>query len=392
MGALDLLEARAPRKLAFARRYASAPYLARWLDRRDLGKPWTEGNYFVNTASLLLRRFEDGDRRCVEAIEALMDWHEATQDPESGFWYDPSASDLCSAMAGAAHDLHLYYRLGREVPRYERIVDAALGLLAEGVSSACLDIDVVDVLANLHSYGYRRAEIEAYLEKKLSQLLDVQNSDGGFPDVLRGERGFDGWAVYKEPQGLSNTFATFFRLASIAMCASILSPATKARWRFRPGIGMGYFRPEGLHEPPARPFPPPDPARRPWAIRVVKPMARGEADEDRASTSAAPEALLSLTRERLAGISPAAAAGIEARVAIELSGRGGGRVNLEAKAGRFALVEAGERGEDLLLSMSVGDYRKFLAGKLNATAAYMTRRLKIKGDIGLALKIWAAFK
>ena len=90
---------------------------------------------------------------------------------------------------------------------------------------------------------------------KLGQILDFQNEDGGFPDVLAGERGFDGWTAYREPQGISNTFATFFDAPTMAMCACVLFPETKASWRFRPGIGMGYFRVEGPLSPPAKAFP-----------------------------------------------------------------------------------------------------------------------------------------
>jgi len=51
-------------------------------------------------------------------------------------------------------------------------------------------------------------------------LLALQQGDGGFFDERQGVRRVDGWVKgYEEPQGLSNTFATWFRLIAIAMIA-----------------------------------------------------------------------------------------------------------------------------------------------------------------------------
>ena len=113
MGALDLLGRSPERRLTFSRAYLSPRRLAPWLEARDLGKPWTEGNYIVNVGSLLIRIFEECEggnaAAYADLIETLFDWHDAVQDEATGFWYDASASDLTSAMAGAAHNLHLYY-------------------------------------------------------------------------------------------------------------------------------------------------------------------------------------------------------------------------------------------------------------------------------------------
>ncbi len=53
-----------------------------------------------------------------------------------------------------------------------------------------------------------------------------------------------GWVGgYREPQGLSNTFATYFRAIAIAMIVTALAPGG-ARFRFRRTIGIGYAHPE----------------------------------------------------------------------------------------------------------------------------------------------------
>ena len=42
--------------------------------------------------------------------------------------------------------------------------------------------------------------------------------------------------------------------------------------------------------------------------------------------------------------------------------------------------------------MSVKDFKKLLDGNLNSAASYMTGKLKIKGNLGLALKLESLLK
>jgi len=89
---------------------------------------------------------------------------------------------------------------------------------------------------------HRRGEIRSWLTAKLEGLLALQGTDGGFPDECHGMRRIDGWVKgYEEPQGVSNTFSTWFRLIAIAMIAETLWPGWRA-WRFRRMIGIGYLK------------------------------------------------------------------------------------------------------------------------------------------------------
>jgi hypothetical protein len=103
-------------------------------------------------------------------------------------------------------------------------------------------VDAVDILAHGHRLtSHRRDEIRSWLMTKLEGLLAFQCEDGGFFDERHGVRRVDGWVKgYEEPQGVSNTFATWFRLIAIAMIAETLWPGWRA-WRFRRMIGIGYF-------------------------------------------------------------------------------------------------------------------------------------------------------
>jgi hypothetical protein len=232
--------------LDFARPFLDPLRLNAWLARRDLRDPWLEGNNIVNLASFLSLFVRRGDEDAVMAragLKHLVDWHRFNQEPATGFWGVGQADprQRLHAMAGATHNFHLFYALGEPIPYAERIVDYCLAL-PRPVESACIDVDIVDILANFHALmDYRRAEIRAWLAAKLEALLDFQNPDGGFADTREGVRRLDGWINgYSEPQGLSNSFATFFRLLAIAMIARTLVPELR-RWRFRRMLGIGYF-------------------------------------------------------------------------------------------------------------------------------------------------------
>lgn len=73
--------------------------------------------------------------------------------------------------------------------------------------------------------------------------------------------------------------------------------------------------------------------------------------------------------------------------AFDLSGDDGGLFGLKITDGKAEKIE-GEMGEvDCALSLSVKDFKKLLTGNLNSTASYMMGKLKVKGSLGLALKL-----
>ncbi|MFA5539110.1 MAG: SCP2 sterol-binding domain-containing protein [Gemmobacter sp.] len=55
-------------------------------------------------------------------------------------------------------------------------------------------------------------------------------------------------------------------------------------------------------------------------------------------------------------------------------------------------VRAGEEGEEADVTLTAGaeTFRGILEGETNPTAAFMTGKLKVDGDMGLAMKLGAA--
>ena len=238
--------------LDFARPLLEPLRLKAWLSERDLRDPWQEGNNIVNLGSFLLGLAAQGSEEAAnQAMDLLFSWHDRLQEPSTGFWGVGQSHDdtaLLHAMAGSMHNYHLWYITGRPLAYQERAVDYALSLPST-IHSACIDVDLVDLL--IHGYAcldYRRPEIEAWLRRLLVALLSLQADDGGFPDepAKTGQdmRRQDGWVGgYAEPQGLSNTFSTWFRWIAIAMAARCLWPnwqAFEGGWQFRRMVGIGY--------------------------------------------------------------------------------------------------------------------------------------------------------
>lgn len=252
MGAIRNLGGYCRYPLSFIRKFETADGMKNWLNERDLTDPWLEGNNVVNLSSFLIYELEKKNPVLLtERMEQMFSWHEQYQDPETGFWgtnLGKKPAGIMDGMAGAAHNFHLYFYFNRRLKHTEKITDYCLEFINGQVKSACLDVDVVDILVNMIPYGYRTAEIKGSLEEFAEKLTAFQNADGGFADEkTNGVRRMDGWVGgYFEPQGLSNCFATWFRCTTLAMILCALSPSDADRFTFRNTIGIGYFNKEYL--------------------------------------------------------------------------------------------------------------------------------------------------
>lgn len=84
-------------------------------------------------------------------------------------------------------------------------------------------------------------------------------------------------------------------------------------------------------------------------------------------------------------------AGLSGSFQFHLTGEGGGSFYAEAKDGKVEILEGTHPSPKVTVSMAVEDMGALLEGKLNPMAAFMQGKLKVQGDMGLALKLQNLF-
>ena len=99
-----------------------------------------------------------------------------------------------------------------------------------------------------------------------------------------------------------------------------------------------------------------------------------------------PAEIFSEINTRLAA-NPAKTAGMNAAYAFDLSGDDGGPYHILLKDGSGEAGPGALENPNITISMSSGDFVDLATGKLDGTAAFMSGKLKIKGDMGLAMKL-----
>jgi len=86
-----------------------------------------------------------------------------------------------------------------------------------------------------------------------------------------------------------------------------------------------------------------------------------------------------------------AAKGLNAIYQFDLSGDGGGKWQVQIANDQCEVKEGAHPSPNITISMTAQDYLDMLAGKLNGQMAFMTGKLRIAGDMGLALRMQSIF-
>ncbi|MBS4172903.1 SCP2 sterol-binding domain-containing protein [Bacillus sp. FJAT-49736] len=79
--------------------------------------------------------------------------------------------------------------------------------------------------------------------------------------------------------------------------------------------------------------------------------------------------------------------GFNAVYQYDITGDDGGTYQLHLKEGAAKVFNGAETEADCVLTLSEDNFKQMLLGKLNGTVAFMSGKLKIKGDIGKAIKM-----
>ncbi|MFT4569614.1 MAG: putative sterol carrier protein [Hyphomicrobiaceae bacterium] len=86
-----------------------------------------------------------------------------------------------------------------------------------------------------------------------------------------------------------------------------------------------------------------------------------------------------------------AAADIEAVYQFDLAGDDGGTWQVKIGEGACSVSDGTPDSPSITIAMESQDYVDMIHGKLNPQMAFMGGKLKIKGDMGLALKMQQIF-
>ena len=93
-----------------------------------------------------------------------------------------------------------------------------------------------------------------------------------------------------------------------------------------------------------------------------------------------------------ANLNPDAAKGMNSTIQFNLSGDDGGSWYVAIKDGKADVSKGTASAPNMTLSMTAQDYVDMITGKLNGQMAFMSGKLKISGDMGLAMKMQSLFK
>jgi putative sterol carrier protein len=86
-----------------------------------------------------------------------------------------------------------------------------------------------------------------------------------------------------------------------------------------------------------------------------------------------------------------AAKGLDATFQFDLSGAGGGKWYATIKNETCVVNEGAHASPSITITMAAQDYLDMISGKANGQMLFMSGKLKIAGDFGLALRLQTIF-
>ena len=243
MGAMIKLDENFDFQSTFFDQFLEADRLQNWLDQRSFIRPWEESNNIVNVASYLALCDTNGDLKAKRRLYQMLDWHEKFRNSKSGGFDKLSLSKnhIVQSMAGAVHNFHIYHYLGEKINYEEKIANNVIPHLFEGPLTACLSIDFVELACYSidHLDTRNQLVLANALLYHLDSLLNYQNNDGGWNENETAKRPTTAAGMI-EKNASSCSYATWFRLCSIAMISKTLLNDNHNTWEFRSDLGMGY--------------------------------------------------------------------------------------------------------------------------------------------------------
>ena len=91
------------------------------------------------------------------------------------------------------------------------------------------------------------------------------------------------------------------------------------------------------------------------------------------------------------GFKPAKAKGVNAVVQLNASGEGGGQYQIKVADAKCELAQGVAASPAVTIDVAAQDWIDIITGKLDPTRAFMSGKLRIKGDLGLMMRFQSMF-
>ena len=85
------------------------------------------------------------------------------------------------------------------------------------------------------------------------------------------------------------------------------------------------------------------------------------------------------------------AAGMKAVYQWDITGEGGGKYNADIADGNITVAEGEHASPNITITVGAQDWLDIINGKLDGQMAFMSGKLKVKGDMSLAMKLKTLF-
>jgi putative sterol carrier protein len=79
-------------------------------------------------------------------------------------------------------------------------------------------------------------------------------------------------------------------------------------------------------------------------------------------------------------------------IQYDLTGEGGGQYHSKIKDGTATITPGAAASPNMTLTMGAQDFVDMTSGKLDGMSAFMSGKLRISGDMGLAMKLQSLFR
>lgn len=91
--------------------------------------------------------------------------------------------------------------------------------------------------------------------------------------------------------------------------------------------------------------------------------------------------------DRIADVDPSRIESVDGVFLFDLSGEGGGKWAVIVKEGQVEIEEDGTTPADVTIAMTTPDFIALSNGQLNPVAAFMQGKIKVSGNMALAMQM-----